>query len=92
MVILVRPPLYFLDEEEDKSTDWRLIVLVLVLFVLYMLFTMLPLADTLFNLSHLQPPAEYLIIVAAVLGWVLVFLMFSRLLSGESLFQSSPRT
>ena len=92
MVILVRPPLHFLDEEEDKSTDWRLIVLVLVLFVLYMLFTMLPLADTLFNLSHLQPAAEYLIIVAAVLGWVLVFLMFSRLLSGESLFQSSPRT
>ena len=92
VVILVRPPVRFLADEEGRTPDRRLIILVLVLFVLYMLFTLLPLADTLFKLSTLQPLVEFLVIAAAVLGWVLAFLVISFLLSVKPINQHSPRT
>ena len=80
VVLLVRPPVRFLAEEEDRTPDRRPTILVLVLFALYMLFSLTRLAEWAFKLTNLQSAVEYLVIGVAVLGWVLVFLVISRLL------------
>ena len=92
VVLLVRPPMRFLAEEEDRTTDRRLITLVFVLFILYMLFAMLPMAYTFFKISHLEQPIEYLAIAVAVLGWLLAFLVIRFLLRGESILRQKLGT
>lgn len=83
MIILVRRQEHFQEDQEGRNWDLRFMIMVLVLFILYMLFTILPIADKWFKMSHLQQPVEYLIIGAVVLGWVSAFLVIRFVLKSE---------
>jgi magnesium-transporting ATPase (P-type) len=72
MVLFIKPPSRFWVGDSPLSGDKRFLWLVVVMFFLFSVVLMIPLAQELFNIALLMETAHYLMVAGATLVWVLL--------------------
>jgi cation-transporting ATPase E len=78
LVIFVQPPTRFWVGGDVLSRDWRNTYMALVLFLLFILITILPLTQELFRLTTLQDAGAYAVIAVIAIAWTFLVRAFWR--------------
>jgi cation-transporting ATPase E len=72
LVVFVQPPTRFWVGGDVLSGDWRNTYMALVLFLLFILITILPLTQNLFRLTTLQNAGAYVIVGVVAIAWTIL--------------------
>jgi magnesium-transporting ATPase (P-type) len=79
LVIFLKPPLRLLTGGAPLSHDWRILVLVLVLFAAFFVLVTIPLAQDYLKVGVLQKTENYLVVGFVVVVWALTLLFAWRI-------------
>ena len=80
LVLFAQPPVRFLVAGDDFSGNWKPALAALVLYVIFNLLTIIPLAQRWFRLGPLHSLYDYLLIYLITIIWGILVVIFWRLL------------
>ncbi|MFN2304066.1 MAG: HAD family hydrolase, partial [Anaerolineales bacterium] len=91
LVIFAQPPVRFLVAGDDFNGKWQIAIAALVLYAMYNLTTLIPLAQRLLRIAPLQSMRDYLLIIVITLLWAILVVGVWRMVWPERYMHSKPQ-